>query len=599
MATHSKVLSRSRRKRARNLIDAGRFADAKLALEQLCRADHRDAETWFLLAATNGQLGLLEEALACCGKATSLAPDHLDAHYNLGQALLRLGRPQEAIAAYRRVLELRPDHVDALHNLAYCHELGGDFSEACRLYGEVLNAEPDWVDALNNLGNLMVDLGEGPRGIALLQRAVQLRPDFAKARVNLGFALLHQGRLDEADACFAALLECENGSVDALVGQAAVSERRGDYQEAHQLLAPLLDEAAPELRAVIAFAKIAKHVGERSRAIELLEGALHRPDLDQQDSRPLQFNLGHLYDGVGDYDAAFAHFDCANRNRPVTFTVEDYNREIDAIESVFTREFLAGAPKAGLASDRPVFIVGMPRSGTSLVEQILASHPAVFGAGELTDIHEMVEAFRVRAAACGRSYPTAMGAADVPDLDGAARRYLGVLERLSPEHLRVTDKMPHNFMHLGLIQMVLPGARVIHCRRHPLDTCLSIYFHDFNAGHGYAVDLAALGEHYRRYEQLMAHWRKNLSLPLLELQYEELVADQEAMTRRLVEFCGLEWDSACLRFHESRRTVNTFSYDQVRRPMYTDSVARWRRYERHLGPLMDALGIAPDGAAQA
>jgi hypothetical protein len=232
----------------------------------------------------------------------------------------------------------------------------------------------------------------------------------------------------------------------------------------------------------------------------------------------------------------------------------------------------------------------MPRSGTSLVEQILASHPQVFGAGELRNVGNLVSKMTPMLDA-QQGFPRCTHKLTQHIANTLAQEYLGALDALSPDAVRVTDKMPHNFMYLGIINLLFPGARVIHCTRHPLDTCLSIYFQYFNASHAYAYDLEQIGTHYREYERLMAHWRQVLDIPMLEVSYEELVTSPEEMIPKLVEFCGLEWDPACLRFYEKKRFVNTASYDQVRQPLHPKSIGRWKHYEQSLGALKSVLGI--------
>ena len=238
----------------------------------------------------------------------------------------------------------------------------------------------------------------------------------------------------------------------------------------------------------------------------------------------------------------------------------------------------------------PVFIVGMPRSGTTLAEQILASHPQVFGAGELPDIDDISRQLE-RVVPGNLKYPDCMELAAADTLRAARDGYLRKLADLSSGAHRVTDKMPHNFEHLGLIAALFPNARIVHCIRNPLDTCLSIYFNDFNAGHGYATDLGMLGEHYNEYHRMMMHWKNVLPIKIFDLVYEDIIRDQEQISRQLLAYCGLDWDPACLEFYKNKRTVSTFSYDQVRKPIYTGSVERWRRYEKFLEPLIKALSV--------
>ena len=255
----------------------------------------------------------------------------------------------------------------------------------------------------------------------------------------------------------------------------------------------------------------------------------------------------------------------------------------------FTRERVRAMPKATLRSDKPVFIVGMPRSGTSLVEQILASHPAVHGAGELDFIHHIWVGMLGMLGSNFGKYPKCLDNLTTEQVDGMADVYLSPLVAMKPDAVRITDKMPLNFLHLGLIASLFPSARIIHCRRDPMDTCLSCFMTHFNYPQPFQHDLEHLGHFYRLYEKLMGHWKTVIDLPMLEVSYEEVVADPEAQSRRMVEFLGLPWNDDCLKFHQTKRPCATASVMQVRRPVYGSSVGRWRHYEKHLGPLKSAL----------
>ncbi len=273
---------------------------------------------------------------------------------------------------------------------------------------------------------------------------------------------------------------------------------------------------------------------------------------------------------------------------PNTAKVTADDKRIDRLIAAFTPERLQSLPRAQHDSKTPVFILGMPRSGTSLVEQILASHPQVHGAGELNNIMRL-ESGMPDLVGGGKRFPDGLNKLTQEHVDELASHYLEHLAELSPDALRVTDKMPNNFLHLGTIQLLFPDARIIHCMRDPLDTCLSCYFQNFFAQHPYTNDLGHLGAYYNGYERLMAHWKQTLDLPIFDIRYEDLVENQETKSREMIEFIGLEWDEACLKFHENKRIGRTASYDQVRQPIYKGSVARWRNYESHLEPLRKAL----------
>jgi hypothetical protein len=303
------------------------------------------------------------------------------------------------------------------------------------------------------------------------------------------------------------------------------------------------------------------------------------------------FRLADQYDRLGEYDRAFELYDRANRLFPGRFDPSLHGQAVDRMIASWTPERVGTLPESGVRDELPVFIVGMPRTGTSLVEQILACHPRVHGAGEL----------QIIPAACGQLAPSKglhepmiddPGVLTRPALERHARLQLGMLRKLGGRADRVTDKLPTNFLHLGLISRLHPRARVIHCVRDPLDTCLSCYFQWFRSGLPWAYRPEWLGSYYRTYRRLMGHWKRALpELPILDVVYEDLVEDQEAWTRRIVEFVGLEWDDHCLRFHESRRISSTLSNEQVRRPMYRSSIGRHRHYADHLDPFRRALGM--------
>lgn len=584
------VLLKARKKKAKALAQSGHLDEARALCVQLCKTAGRDAEPWFLLGAIDGQLGHYDGAIESCLQAIAREPGHVDAHYNLAQAYLHRGRPEAAAAEFRRVVELSPDHVEAHANLGFALELLGDYEGSLASSRRALALRSDHVGAWINLGNALGAIGDQREAQEAFRSALRVDPDDIKARVNLGFSLYSQGALEDALSQFERVRSQEPDNTDAAVGVAAVHEKRGEFEKARALLDPLAARGHAELRFAMVYAGVARHFDRRADAIALLERVLTEEPLEPADQATLNYRLGKLHDELGHHDEAFACFQAANAHQ-ARFARPDRHLEIMTRSTAwFTPQALARTAHATHRSEQPVFIVGMPRSGTTLVEQILSSHPRVYGGGESTGIAELAERLP-RQIPPARPYPECLESLSGDVADAAARRYLAELAAPAPDAARITDKMPHNFLYLGLIELLFPGARVIHCRRNPLDTCLSIFTYPFNAVHAYATSLARLGEHYRHYQGLMAHWQAVLSIPLFEIQYEDLVAEPERLSRALVEFCGLEWDPRCLRFHENERVINTFSYDQVRRPIYRGSVERWRRYERHLAPLAEALGI--------
>jgi hypothetical protein len=365
----------------------------------------------------------------------------------------------------------------------------------------------------------------------------------------------------------------------------------GHTDEAWQLARDMLTHGVrqPRLPLLVGLIGMKRHVEQQ--ALDVLEDAIANNWCQTARERSsLHFMAAKLLDKLGQFNRAFAHAKLGNALHGANYDAAQVERHVNDRVGFFTQRNLRSLPRATHASDKPVFIVGMPRSGTTLLEQILACHPAVHAAGELPWMFELAERIRQRASFSARPLPHSLHDASIGDLDQLAGGYLGAVTALNPAARRITDKLPANYLCLGLISLLFPDARVIHCRRHPLDTCLSCYFTDFQVANDFSFDLRWTGHCYRQYERLMAHWKSVLLLPILDVDYEQLVADTEPQVRRFIEFIGLPWDDRCLRFHENGRFAATASHAQVRQPIYGSSVGRWRHYEKHLAPLRAALG---------
>lgn len=609
---------------AQALIRAGNFAGAKAVYEQICRLDQGNPEAWMTLGAVHGQLGDTVQAVSCLRQAIVLRPDYPEAHYNLGYILRGQGKLQEAAAHFARATAAKPDYFEAWLTMGTINgELGAyDKAEIC--FSRAVALRPGSLDAHMHLGHALLRQEKVDDAAAAFQKAAQIKPDCAEAFIALGYACQIGGKLDVAivhwqqalrlkpDSYEAylgigrsllplgkpdeAMSYCEKAvklhpqPVDAILQMAAIADRVGDVNKAYELLLPLVDVGVNNIHVALDFARTCKELGRQNEAIAYVERVLAtNPPMGASVRRRVLFSLGKMYDAARNYDRAFDYYRQANAARQWSFDARQHRVETDAFIAFHSPESMARMPRASVRSDRPIFVVGMMRSGTTLVEQILSSHPAVFGAGELPDIVHIADSLPATLNTDMR-YPQCLSQLTQEKLDKLSQTYLECLEAFSADAARVVDKRPENFKHLGLIELLFPDARVIHCMRDPRDTCLSIYSMDFVSGNDYAFDLSNLGSFYRDYRRVMRHWRDVLKIPLLEVQYEELVANPEVMIRSIVEFCGLEWDDRCLNFHETKRYVNTPSYDQVRHPMYSKSVGRWKNYERHLGPLLDALG---------
>ncbi len=565
---------------------AGRLVDAERGYRKVLQRNPTDLHVCYLLGSLLLQTGRFADAAALLAKVVQVRPDVAPARSALGRALFELGQPEQAETHLQQAVTADPKLADGWYGLGLCHQQQGNIAAAAAAFARAESIQPDNILFVVSLAIMLRDLGQTDRAVALFERAHKAAPDNPSILLNLADTLRHGGNLQAAETCYDDALSRWPELLPARTKKAELLEQRGDAEAAYDMVADLLSGRA-DPGAVLVLASVAKKLGRVDQAVERVERCLSEGAGDLSVS--LHFQAGKLYDGLGEYDRAFDHYrrgnDLSGKGEGIRFNRERYRAYTDALIAAFSPAVMADAPE-GSGSDLPVFIVGMPRSGTSLTEQILASHPQVAGAGELPDINHLVVGLN------GGSVPYPQ---NVPDLSGAtlaamADRYLAVLKGIGPQARRVTDKMPTNFRHVGLMARLFPSAPMIHCTRHPVDTCLSIYFQQFARGHDYATDLADLGFVYREYRRLMAHWER--SLPLFTCRYERTVAEQETVSRELLAYVGLPWDDACLKFHQTGRTVATASYDQVRQPIYRRSVARWRHYERHLGPLLDALGDA-------
>lgn len=571
------------------LFQLRRFDAAAEHYRWLIEAQPEAAQSWYGLGAACAAQGQLDAAQAAYRRALELHPDHPESLYGL--AFIDYTRRQypQAADAFRQVLRVNPKHAQALNGLATTLQALGQYQEALAYYDAALKLEPTYADALFGRGSTLIVLGDNEGAIQSLRETLRLNPGHAGACISLASALMTQGRADEALVCCEQALRISPQHADAVALAATIEQHMGKAEQAWQRLQPWVEAGIRNVNLAVAFAEVSKTLDRPGAAIELLERVLvEEQPLPVTSRRNIHFNLGRLYDKIGNYAQAFEHYRQGNAARPMEYDALANSRETSAVIEVHSAAFLAAAPRARERSERPVFVVGMPRSGTSLVEQILASHPKVFGAGELPNLWQMV-ARLPRMLGTTVAYPGCMTSLQQDTVDRLARDYLDHLAALAPASSRVVDKMPANFWFLGLIALLFPGARVIHCTRDPVDTCLSCYFQDFSRAHAYSYDLAQLGAYYKDYQRLMAHWQQVLSIPMLTVNYEELVENQDAVIRQMVNFIGLDWDDRCLSFHETQRFVATASYDQVRRPLYRKSVARWKSYEAYLGPLVEAL----------
>ena len=524
----------------------------------------------------------IAEAARACRDAIRLTPENADARVNMGNLLIRQGETGAAVESYRFAIELAPAHAMAHANLGSALRRRGELDEAEAACRRAIDINPAYAEAQNNLGTILMAAGDRGAAVLAFRQAITFKPEYPEAHLNLGSALYVLDRFADSEAAYRDLLKMIPDWPEALNGLGVVLLAASRLEEAADCFRRAA-EAKPEFSQAVTNLASSGAADFDDERISAIEARAADEGLGENERIDFHFALGQIYDAKGDVDAAFAHFRSGNDLRRAglaaeghVFDAEDHDRLVERITQVFTPGFFEG--RKGIEDEAPVFIVGMPRSGTTLVEQIAASHSGVFGAGEVGGIAELVSRLP-------GDFPENMEAH--ADID--AQAYMERLRSLAPGAARIIDKTPFNFLYLGLIARLLPGARIVHCLRDAMDTGLSCYFQNFAAPHPWSTELADLGRYQSAEARLIKHWHEVLPMPIFEIRYEDLIEDQEGESRRLIEALELPWDADCLAFHENTRWVRSASNWQVRRPLHGGSVGRWKAYKEHLGPLERVL----------
>ena len=579
------------------------------------RADSR-VDRWLRGAFGAHRARNLHEAERLARRVIDAAPEQPDALHLLAAVARESGHTDLAIDLYRRLLRRHPAIPIAHNSLGNLLQERDRWQEAIACYEAALAHDPRYTSAHFNLGRALLHMNDLVRAEHCLRQAAALAPNDAQVRSRLARALVEQGRQDEALAETLRSVELDPDSAEIRNDAGVVYSNIGDFDTAREHYRTALALDPGFAKAALNLAKSKRFTAEHDEDEDRIRAATRHGDADRHTQRDLHLALGKVHDDRGEWETAFSHYERANRPfaEAAARQTDEWLGLMDRMRAVFDAGWFAARPSAAEDDPTPVFIVGMPRSGTSLIEQCLAAHPAVHGAGELSAILRLATETAARAGAKADpsrtgvvsmkaasrpgvevSYPECVRALPAAQIAALGERYLGHLRALAPGAARVADKLPGNFLHLGFIATILPGAMMIHCRRDPLDNAISLYFTDFMVGHEYSNDLRAIGRQIRGMRALMTHWEAVLGERLLTLDYEALVADPEPFVRRMVAHVGLDWDDACLRPHEVARTVRTASAWQVRQPVYRRSAGRAQRYQRFLGPLREALGESAPG----
>jgi tetratricopeptide (TPR) repeat protein len=558
------------------LQELGRLDEAVIQYRRALGNNARNADLHDRLGTAQHMLGDLTGSAASHGRAIELKPNFGRAHGNLADVLRELGQLDQAVVAYTNAIAFSPGEA-AFHN-----KLGNTYLdlgrplEAITSYQRALDLSPDSAATHSNLASALRDLGRLAESEHNYVRALELKPDSAEIRTNLAIVLRLLNRGDDAEDSCKRALEIDPQLAAANTLLAKLRADRGLFKQAQHLLEQVIEVEPDFPEAWSGLAAVRKMTSADSQWLSQAERIAGK--VSPRREVHLRYAIGKYYDDIEDYPAAFGNFQRANeltKSFRAAYRPAEMTNAIDSAVDSYGRDWLSRMKSSGIPSTRPVFVVGMPRSGTTLAEQILASHPAVFGANELTY--------------WGRAFNQSASAdrGDGAFIRRLAADYLRTTDDLSSDAEVIVDKMPTNFLAMGLIHAALPSARFIHMRRDPIDTCLSIYFQDMEATYSFANDLDDLAHYYGEYLRLMAHWQSVLPEgAVLDVPYESLVHDQESWSRKMVEFVGLPWNAACLEFHTTARNVSTLSNWQVRQKMSKSSVGRWRNYERFVAPLV-------------
>lgn len=566
------------------LVNTQRAEEAVLVIKKALLQNTNDPQSHSNLGLAFKDLQQFESARKSFETSIRLDPRHPVVHNNLGNVLMALQEHQQAVAVYRQALKLKGDYVECLSNLASALKETRQYDGAHAALDYALKLRPQFAEAHNNRGEVLFKQARFAEAVTNYKRALEHKPDYSAAMINLSAALKETGEIDAAKTLLEQLVEREPDNARAHNNLGILLEQVGEGDSAAAQFRQAIRLSPNYGNAYYQLAQLRGH-GLSINEINTVHQLLKQNDLLDKQRTPLNFALACAYENSGDYDRSFQHLEAAQNQKAKSSPYDNdavgkYYKQIAGSCSKIDSQELVDS------SAIPVFVLGMPRSGTSLTEQILSSHPDVYGAGELSLMEDTLgEAKKLT----NLPYPQCVAKLSKSDLNKLAQFYMSQLQAKATGEKFIVDKTPMNFQYIGFIANLLPQARFIHCRRDPVDNCLSIFKLPFEDAHSYSHSLESLGQYYRHYEQLTAHWTAVTGNRMINLQYEDVVGSLEDQARRLLDFLGLPFDDAVLNFHRSKRIVKTPSASQVRQPIYSGSVLKWKKYEQHLGPLLSSL----------
>ncbi|GAB2553719.1 tetratricopeptide repeat protein [Rhodanobacter koreensis] len=576
-----------------SLMALGRHADAADSYRQAIELKPDYVEAYCNLGDALGAQKQLANAADSFRRALALRPEFTEAHARLGQTLMALDQPGAAETHFLQALATHPDDAQLHFSLGIAYRSQDRMAEAEACFRRALALNPDSAEVHNNLGNALLHQGRSQEAESSYRHALALNDGLVGPHFNLGIILREREQHLDAERSFRRALAIEPGHVMALNSLGICLKRQGRVEEACECFETAIALKPDFLRSHCNLAPLKTYAADDAQLRVFESQQYQLPGLPPARRASYWFALGKMCEDAGRYDDAFAAYAEGNRQQHVLYP-HDEAREatlIERLQSVFGADFFASRPRSEHAGKAPIFIVGMPRSGTTLIEQILSTHPGVHGAGELTDMDDMLRALGTKNSERADAYPELAATLSADDFRRLGEAYTERAWRLAPQAERITDKLPMNYLHIGMIHLMLPHAKIIHAMRDPMDSCFSCYARLFEGNNlDYTYDLGTVGRYYVRYIQLMRHWQHVLPAgTVLDLRYEDMVADTEGQARRLLDYLDLPWDERCLDFHQNKRVVRTASIAQVRKPIYRSSVARWKHFEAHLGSLLDIV----------
>ena len=568
-------------------IQTNRFEEAIKLIQQALNTQAGNPQSHYNLAIAFKELGQMDEAEKHFRKSASLAPGNFQAFNSLGVILRLQGKTDDAVKSLKSALKANPFYAEAHCNLGMTMQEMGEMKQARSCFNRAVEINPGMTEAHIGLAELSIDQNQLKDAKSSIRQALKISPDSSEAHNALGIVLNKQGKTEKAISSFSQAAEISPANTEALMNLGITLEQSGQLEAAEESYQGAIKARPDFANAYYLLAHLKNHRSSDDE-IQAALTVFQNSKTSEKQKTQLAFALSCAYESRQQYEDSF-NFLQEGHHLKKQHLVFDLAKETDFFKSLaetFNKDFFEQQSNTEMMGESTLFVVGMPRSGTSLTEQILASHPTVYGAGELKLI---ALTSRKIARETGHPFPQSCKRLDDTSLQTYGRNYLEELKQMSPDAEVITDTNPINFLYIGLIAMLFPGARFINCVRDPMDNCLSIYKHLLADPHSYSHDLKDLGAYFNLYRDLMKHWHAVLPGKIYDLPYEKLVADSEKEIRGLLDFCTLPFDENCLHFHKTSRVVRTPSASHVHQPHYSDTIDLWKHYEQQLKPLQAIL----------